>query len=308
MPCAGENVYPRGVKRLFFLLVALAPAISTVSAAEPKPASGKASTAPVRDYARDLARDQEPTHLVTYKRADGRELRLHIFEPTGWRASDRRSCLLTVHGGGWAGGEPRRMYPFAAHFAERGGVGISLEYRLMKGGSKVTPWDCAADGRDAIRYVKEHAAELGIDPRKIVASGGSAGGHVAAGMAMFDRIDAAGDRSIDPSPAALVLYYPVIDTSPAGCGNRACGARWKEISPLHQVRPGLPPTIIFHGTADKTTPYAGAKAFQAAMEAAGNRCELESKEGAGHTYLMFEKDVFEDTIRRTDEFLASLKL
>lgn len=282
--------------------------VSSSMAAEsvPKPAATKAAPAP--DYAKEIARTQEPTRLVTYKQVDGRELKLHVFQPKDWKASDKRTCLITVHGGGWGGGEPRRMYPFAAHMAERGGVGISIEYRLMKGGTPVTPLDCVDDGRDAARFVKSHAAELGIDPEKIVASGGSAGGHVAAGMALFDSVDPADAKTVSPSPAALVLYYPVIDTSKDGYGNKPCGARWKDISPLHQVRAGVPPTIIFHGTADKTTPYAGAKAFEEAMRKAGNRCELVTKEGAGHTYLMYEKEVFEDTIRRTDEFLTSLKL
>ena len=201
------------------------------------------------------------------------------------------------------------MYPFAAHYAERGMVGVSIEYRLMKAGSGVTPFDCVADGRSALRFIKTHAAELGIDPARIVASGGSAGGHVAAGTALFDGFDAPGDDLvIDPRPAALVLYYAVVDTSPQGFGNRSCGKRWQEISPLQRVRAGAPPTLLFHGTADTTTPFAGAKAFQAAMLAAGNRCELMAHEGGVHGYLMFEKSLYDEAIRQTDEFLESLKL
>lgn len=250
----------------------------------------------------------EPTRLVTYREIGDRQLKLHVFQPKDWKATDKRACFLTVHGGGWGAGEPRRMYPFAAHYAERGMVGISIEYRLMQKGNGVTPFDCVSDGREAIRFIKTHAAELGIDPEKIVANGGSAGAHVAAGMALFDKVDPVGGRNVSAHPAALVLYYPVIDTSTAGYGNKACGERWREISPLHQVRAGAPPTVIFHGTADKTTPYAGAKAFTEAMVATGNRCDLITEPGAGHTYLMFEKGVFEQTLKRTDDFLVSLKL
>ena len=311
------------MKRIAPLFCSLLGSIVTLSAAEPstgaaekRPANAAAAApgtpaAPAKkpDYVNQLAAPLEPTRLVTYREIGGRELKLHIFQPKGWKATDRRACYLTVHGGGWVNGEPRRMYPFASHYADLGMVGISIEYRLRKPGSGVTPFDCASDGRAAIRYVKSHAAELGIDPDKIVASGGSAGGHIAAGMALFDGIDTPEEKSaVSARPAALILYYPVIDTSPAGFGNKACGERWREISPLHQVRAGAPPAILFHGTADKTTPYAGAKAFQEAMAAVGSRCELVTEAGAGHTYLMAEKALFEQTLKQSDAFLASLKL
>src|SRR6185295_7468462 len=122
----------------------------------------------------------------------------------------QRPCFLAIHGGGWTGGEPRRFYPFAAHFANLGMVGVSLEYRLIKVGTGVTPFDCAKDGRSAVRYLRQHAAELGIDPQKIIASGGSAGGHVAAATALFDGVDETSDDiKVSSAPNAMVLYFPV---------------------------------------------------------------------------------------------------
>jgi len=277
--------------------------LAPISLAQPAPPA-----APKLDYAGTLAAPLEPTRLVTYRKAGDRELHLHVFNPEGWKASDKRACFLSVHGGGWVNGAPRRQYPFAAHFAAKGMVGISVEYRLLKK-DNVTPFDCVADGRSAIRYIKEHAAELGIDAEKIVANGGSAGAHVAAGMAMFDGVDNPGDNlKIDPKPAALVLHYPVIDTSTAGYGNKACGPKWKDISPLHQVKNGTPPTILFHGTGDQTTPFAGAKAFDAAMHEAGNRCELVIHPGGKHGYFMFEKELYDEVEKKTEAFLQSLKL
>jgi dipeptidyl aminopeptidase/acylaminoacyl peptidase len=105
-----------------------------------------------------------------------------------------------------------------------------------------------------------------------------------------------------------VLYFPVIDTTPAGYGASKIGTRWQDLSPVHRVRSGVPPTIIFHGTGDTVTPFAGAVAFRDAMLKAGNRCELVSAEGAAHGYLMRDQTQYEDALRRTEEFITSLGL
>jgi len=202
---------------------------------------------------------------------------------------------------------PRRQYPFVAHFAKLGMVGICIEYRLVKPKSGVTVFDCVKDGRSAVRYVRSHAAGLGVDPQKLIANGGSAGGHIAAGTALFDGVDEAGeDTSVSCVPNALVLYFPVIDTSKEGYGNAKIGERWQEISPLHHVKPGVPPTIIFHGTGDTVTPFKGAKAFHHAMLKAGNRCELVVNESGKHGYLMFDRALYEETLCKTEAFLKTL--
>jgi acetyl esterase/lipase len=282
------------------------PKSATPIAPETKPApvtphAGKKRDDPVAQIAATLT----PTRQIVYKKVGDRELHLHIFEAKGHKAADQRACFVTIHGGGWTGGEARRMYPFAAHFADLGMVGISVEYRLLKPG--VTVFDCVKDGRSAVRYVRAHAAELGVDPHRIIANGGSAGGHVAAATALFDGIDEAGeDTKVSCVPDALVLLYPVIDTSKEGYGNAKCGAQWQEISPVHHVRSGLPPTIVFHGTGDTVTPFKGAKAFHEAMLKAGNRCELDVNEGGKHGYLIFERALYDDTLRKTDAFLESI--
>jgi len=266
-------------------------------AAEPKPL----------DPAAQIAAKVEPTRKVVYKQIDGRELKLHIFEPKGWKSTDKRACFLTIHGGGWRGGEPRRMYPFADHFARQGMVGISLEYRLVTSKGTNTVFDCVKDGRSAVRYLRQHATELGIDPARIAVNGGSAGGHVAASTALFAGIDeATDDVKISSVPNAMVLYYPVIDTSKEGYGNTLIGARWQELSPAHQVKPGVPPTLILHGTGDKTTPFKGAQLFHDAMLKAGNRSELTVNEGGVHGYLMFDGALFHDALVQTELFLRSL--
>ncbi len=250
-----------------------------------------------------------PTRVLTYKKAGDNELKLHVFEPEGFKAGDSRACFLIIHGGGWTGGNPQRMYPFAAHYAKLGLVGISMQYRLHSKKTNVSVFDCVKDARSAVRYIRGHAADLGIDTQKIIVSGGSAGGHLAAATALFEQVNESDDDlKIPATPNALVLLFPVIDTSKEGYGSEKIGERWQELSPLHHVRAGVPPTIIFHGTGDTVTPYAGAKAFQEAMVKAGNRCELDTNEGGAHGYLMRNKALYDDTMQKADVFLKSLGL
>lgn len=271
--------------------------------------SAQTPAAPARDAVDKLAAGLKPDRLVTYKKIGEKELQLHIFQPAGFKPDDKRPCFLVIHGGGWTKGAPPRMYPFAKHFTDLGMVGISMQYRLHNATAGIPVFDCVKDARSAVRYVRAHAAEFGIDPAKIIVSGGSAGGHLAAATAQFDDVnEATDDLTVSTIPNVLVLLFPVIDTSKAGYGNAKIGAQWRQISPLHQVRPGIPPTLIFHGTGDKVTPFAGAKAFHDAMLKAGNRCELVVHEGGEHGYLMRDAAILEDSFRKMDAFLKSLGL
>jgi len=290
--------------------VALAQSPTSQSVAAPG-ASSPATTPARKQIITELAATLEPTRSVVYKTVGPRELRLDLFEPAGHKPSDRRTCFVFIHGGGWAGGEPRRMYSYCDHFAKLGLLCASLEYRLISQSTspRTTPFDCVKDGRSAIRYLKAHAGELGLDPAKIVVAGGSAGGHVAAATALFDDVnEASDDAAISPTPAALVLFYPVIDTSKDGYGNGKCGANWKDISPVDHVRPGLPPTLVFHGTGDTVTPFAGAKRFDDEMRAAGNRCELVVHEGGIHGYFLYERELYDDAVAQVEKFLRSTAL
>lgn len=259
-------------------------------------------------YADTLIPASVPSRSVVYHQVGGRELRLFVFEPAGRRAGDRRTAFLTVHGGGWSGGDPSRMFPFAAHFARRGCVAFSVEYRRAAPAAGISVFDGLADVRAAVRAVRRRAGEFGVDPARVVVHGASAGGHLAVGAALFEPAGEAQDAGESSRPDALVLFYPVIDTSAEGYGQTRIGARWREISPVEHVRPGLPPTLVCHGTADTVTPVAGVRRFAAAMLAAGNRCELELQEGGGHGYLLIDREGFDASLRRTEVFLHSTGL
>ena len=256
-----------------------------------------------------IAEKLNPTRTVVYKTIDDRQLRLHIFDPNDSPSNDGCGVFLMIHGGGWTGGNARRSYPVADHFSRLGMIGVSLEYRLINRSTNVTVFDCVRDARSAVRYLRSHAEELGIDANRIVVAGASAGGHLAAGTAMFNDIDEASDNlSISCRPDALVLYYPVIDTSEQGYGRQKIGKRWRELSPVDHVRSGLPPTIVFHGTADTVTPIAGAIQFHERMTQLGNRCQLVSQKGGSHGYFIFDLDLHQQVMDRTFDFLKTQDL
>jgi acetyl esterase/lipase len=166
-------------------------------------------------------------------------------------------------------------------------VGIAPDYRT-RNRFNGTPEDCVADGRAALNWVIEHAAELGIDPAKIVVQGGSAGGHVAAWTAIPKPGPGKGDPAPRQPPAALVLLNPVSDTTATGYGGpKRFGnkeERSRACSVPDQMLPKMPPTIIFHGTSDETVPYTNSVALRDKLVASGNRAELVTFEGLGHSY------------------------
>ncbi len=251
-----------------------------------------------------LAAKMEPDRKVLFKTVGDRELFLHVFLPPGFKEGDKRACMVAIHGGGWTGMNSRYFYPFAHRLARKGMVGISIDYRLANAKKGVTVFDCVKDVRSAMRYVRTHAADLGVDPGRIAVCGGSAGGHLAVATSLFDKVnDAADDLSVSTEAAAMILYYPVIDTSEKGYGQRKIGERWKELSPVDNPRKGLPPTLILHGTGDVTTPFAGAAEFVKRSRALGNDVRIIAHEGGVHGYFIFDLDLFEKAMRQSEAFL-----
>jgi acetyl esterase/lipase len=234
-------------------------------------------------------------------------LKLYVFNPPDHKASDARPALVLFFGGGWMHGDPSQFAKHAAYFASRGMVVVLPEYRT-KEAHGTTPFECIADGKSAVRWVRAHATELGIDPQRIAAGGGSAGGHVAASTAVLSDIEEQGAATkVSCVPNALVLFNPVLDTTATGYGAKKLGERAQDASPVHHVRAGLPPTIIFHGEADKTVPFENARRFTDEMTKAGNVCTLMGYEGQDHGfYIRGEPRYYAIVLREADKFLARL--
>jgi len=252
--------------------------------------------------------------VETYKTVGDTKLRLWILAPK--RAADARSpAIVFFFGGGWRSGSPQQFEPQCRHLAARGIVAIMADYRVASRHG-VKPVDCVGDARSAIRWVRANADRLGIDPDRIAAAGGSAGGHLAGSTAFIEEFDEPGEnRAVSAAPNALLLFNPALVLAPlpgldlAGFGTRVPAARLgagpEKLSPAHHVKPGGPPTIIFHGSADETVPLVTAEAFAAAMKKAGNRCELVEAEGQPHGF--FNREPWRSkTLADADAFLESL--
>jgi acetyl esterase len=146
-----------------------------------------------------------------YKTVGERKLALTFDYPPDWKPSDKRPAIVFFFGGGWTSGSIVAFKPQAEYFAKRGLVCARADYRI-RSKDKVTPDKCVEDAISAMRWTRSHAAEFGIDPNRIVAAGGSAGGHLAACAYFVDTINAPDDdKSISPKPNAMILYNPVLD-------------------------------------------------------------------------------------------------
>jgi acetyl esterase/lipase len=254
-----------------------------------------------------------------YKTVGDVKLSLYIFTPPDHKADDKRPAIVFFFGGGWTSGSPGQFQHQCRYLASRGMVAITADYRVASR-HQVKAVECVRDAKSAIRWVRANAKRLGIDPNRIAAGGGSAGGHLAACTGTLEEFDEKGeDASIRSVPNAMVLFNPALVLAPiAGqSGERLrelvnvdrCGVEPVKISPCHHVRAGAPPAIVFHGKADTTVPYMTAEAFADAMKKAGNHCELSGFEGQPHGFFNFgrnENKFFIETIRQMDRFLASL--
>lgn len=252
--------------------------------------------------------DTIPQRII-YKRIDTVALYMDVFTPQDAKGRAPRPAMVFFFGGGWRGGTTRQFEPQANYFAGRGMVCFLVDYRVA-GRHGSTPFESLMDAKSAIRYIKANAATLGVDTSRIVAAGGSAGGHLAAATALISEFnDPRDDLSISPRPAALVLFNPVIDNSKQGYGYGRLGERYRDFSPLHNMRPEAPPTIFFLGTQDKIIPVETARRYKEAMEASGNRCELILYENQEHGFFNHKNpEFYRNTVYETDRFLRSLKL
>lgn len=198
-------------------------------------------------------------------------------------------------------------------------VAMVADYRVASR-HQAKPVQCLADARSCLRWIRTNAERLGIDPNRVAAAGGSAGGHLAAALATLPAFAEPGeDTGISTVPNALVLFNPAVVLAPwrdlplegleARFSAERFGVEPEDFSPIHHVRPGTPPTIIVHGKADASVPYFTVEAFARAMKEAGNRCELVGYEGQPHGFFNADRGdgrFYRETLAATDRFLVSL--
>ncbi len=258
--------------------------------------------APALAFLLVAAQDPRPARESVYKRTEQGELKIQLYLPDGWKESDRRPAIVFFFGGGWNSGSVTQFAVQASYLASRGMVAACADYRV-RSRHQVTPDRCVEDAKSAVRWLRKGAATLGIDPGRIVAAGGSAGGHLAACTATAPGLEAAGeDLSVSSKPNALILFNPVLHHEPiAGRLEDAEVAR--KITPNLHLSKDLPPALVLFGTADRL--IEGAKEYVARGKELGFRAELYTAEGQPHGF--FNRPPWrERTLHRADEFLATL--
>lgn len=245
-----------------------------------------------------------------YKKVDDRELQLYVTKPADWQASDQRPAIVFFHGGAWVGGAPGQFTEHSKYLASRGMVCVQVEYRLLDRKGNDPPQICVEDAKSAMRWVRSHAGELGIDPNRIASAGGSAGGHLASFVGMVEGNDAADDdTTVSPKSNAMVLFNAVFDNGPGGWQHKRVGDRYREFSPFHNVSKDDPPALVFLGSDDKLIPVKTAYDFQTMMKKSGVRCEVMIFDGQPHGFFNYGRSgnkYYYETVVAMDKFLASL--
>ncbi len=244
-----------------------------------------------------------------YKQVDGDSLEMTMYFPQV-PGNSKLPAIVFFFGGGWVSGNPGHFQMQAEYFATRGIISICPDYRTKKR-FKTTPFESVKDAKSAIRYLKVNGSKMGIDTSKIVAAGGSAGGHLAACTAIIKNInEESNNLSVSPVPFALVLFNPVVDTGKRGYGQAKMQGREFEISPVHHITSDVPPTLIMHGKSDTTVPYENVVRFKQVMKQAGNECVLKGYKKQDHGFLNYGKNPkhFKKTLQKTERFLEEYEL
>jgi len=260
---------------------------------------------------------------VEYARVAGRRLRLDIYEPR--TPSTRRPALIQIHGGAWIVGDKRDQgVPIMTHIAAAGWVGFNVNYRLSPA---ATFPDHLIDLKRALAWIRAHADELGVDPDFIAVTGGSAGGHLTALMALTanDPRYQPGFETADTSLQAAVPFYAIYDfTNRLGTHTRGFFTqilepwvmkaflseepeRFREASPLDHVRADAPPFLVIHGDRDTLAPLPDARLFVEELSRVSKSPVVYVElRGAQHAFDIFVSPRSVPVIEGVERFLAAM--
>lgn len=229
-------------------------------------------------------------------------LKADLYQPKG---SGPWPTVLLIYGGSWSSADHRwQMRLLARKLARRGFVVMNASYRGLPEFRYPAPVE---DLREALRWLRAHASEYHLDPKKIATYGFSAGGHLAAQIGALDgppevRVQAVVAASA-PTDFTLFPDDPTLARF-VGASYANNPALFREASPVFHVTPDDPPVFIYHGTADKTVSPQHAKTFQAALERNSVRHELHWAPGRGHAgMLIFGGELENAAIDFLDEVL-----
>ncbi|MBM3737363.1 MAG: hypothetical protein FJW39_16400 [Acidobacteria bacterium] len=230
-----------------------------------------------------------------YKTNRDRDLKINVEYPEGWSAANRRALVIFFYNGGWGNnGAERQFDEQALYFRKRGAVTARADYRVKNRDGVELPRKCIEDILSAIRWARQSARALGIDPGRIAAAGGSGSAHLAAAAAHANVFrDPRDDSSIDPIPNALLLYHPDADDLEPAMIERMVSAETARM---------LPPSLVLIGSRDPM--LALTRDWTGRLKRAGGNIGLAVGEGGPHGHYKFSPWI-EETTRQADELLIA---
>ncbi len=228
---------------------------------------------------------------ITYRRTEGRRALLDLYVPAGRTPLEGRPAIVAIHGGGWCGGSRRDYGRQVVRLTRYGYVVVAVDYRLSRPGEPSWPGNLE-DVREAVRWLRRHADEYGVDPDRIAAMGASAGGHLAALL---------GTCSDDPEArvSAVVDFYGPTDLLAISGPTRMVGGpidlllgdlperrptRAAMASPVWHVTADDPPMLLIHGQRDRLVPPDQSRRLAQALARAGVRHRLIVLEDEAHNF------------------------
>lgn len=253
-------------------------------------------------YGGDVRIEKDVTYLgpESLEKAD-------LYLPAAFETGKKYPGVVIIHGGGWTGGDKgaAREINIGTTLAGNGYVCMSVNYQLARTGTPAFP-ENIREVKRAVRWLRKNADRYQIDSDHIGAIGGSAGGHLTALLAVSGP-----EAGLDPEQhsefscriqAAVPLYPHCASSWEGGVPAKAYSslpmfeksqqeapALWDSALPIKQLSPDDPPMLIFHGTADTTTPLEQSVQFNDAAKKAGVPSELVIIEGAPHSFHLQPK-------------------
>lgn len=262
---------------------------------------------------------------ITFADYGKKKVRLDVYKAVDARPGDKRPGVLQIHGGGWVFGDKREQgIPTLNHLAANGWVGINANYRLAP---RTKFPDFLVDLKKAIAWYREHAVEHGADPDFLCVTGGSAGGHLCALVALTanDAEYQPGFEEVDTSMRAAVPFYGVYDLTnrsgywPKDTVRRFFGPwiigqkfddepeAFAKASPMDRVRADAPPFLIIHGTHDTLVPVESARDFTSMLREASRSPVLYAEmRGAEHAFDVFPSYRTARVIEAVERFLHTV--
>lgn len=232
----------------------------------------------------------------TFKTIGHVNLRLHVFGSNG---DDRelKPGVIFFFGGGLMGGSITHFQSQARALSQKGMIAVLADYRVKRR-HNTGPKEAISDAKDAVSWLREHAAKLNLDPNKLVVGGGSSGGYLAASTAtVSDQSISRIESKYSSIPNALALFNPALGNRHPRTGH--------SLSPYHSLSDSSVPTFIVHGEADDVVPFKSAQAYCDKLKSLDGYCELHGYPGAGHGFFNRGKG-YNDTFSKLKIFLQDL--